>query len=113
MPAPRASGLEFSHQLYVRSSYGHPDGISVRNKLGALLALRRRRDRTVAGDGGSVLVFPRIELPGIIHFRRKTAKPDRALVFRVPGLPGVVAVGIFHYRHRRVDAASHRLYAGS
>ncbi len=51
------------HQLRGRRRHRHPDGVPVRHQLGALLALRRRRHRPDARDGGPVRVLPRVELP--------------------------------------------------
>ncbi len=50
-------------------------------------------------------------LPRPVCLWRKTAQPEDALVNGVSGLPRLLAFRILHHRHRRLDAASHRLPA--
>ena len=66
-------GQDLRHQLRHGRRHRHPDGVSVRHQLGALLESRRRRHRPDAGHGGRVLVLPRIDLPGPVPVRREAA----------------------------------------
>src|SRR4029077_13612648 len=59
-------GEDLWDQFCPRRRYRHPDGVSVRDKLGRVLESRGRSDRADASDGGRVLLFSRIEFPGII-----------------------------------------------
>ena len=58
---------------------------------------------------GLLRLLPGIDVPGIVSLRREAAQPDAALVRGAHGFPGLVAVGLLHHRHRRLDAASRRL----
>ena len=49
---------------------------------------------------------------GLIPVRRETARPEGPLVRRVSGLRRLLALRLLHHRHRRLDAAPHRLPVG-
>ena len=74
---------------------------------------RRRRHRPDSRHGGSILVLPRIDLPGAVPVRREAPGAAGALVGGFHGLPRIVALGLLHHRHERLDAASGGLRAGA
>lgn len=62
--------------------------------------------------GRRVRFFPRVGLPRPVAVRRKTARSVGPLVVGSRGVSWVVALGIFHHRHRCLDATSRRLRQG-
>src|SRR5580704_5846366 len=54
-------GEDFRNQLRDRRGDRHSDGISVRHELGRIFKVSRRGDRTNAGDGRRIFVFPGVE----------------------------------------------------
>ena len=73
----------------------HPHGISVRHQLGAVFALRRRRDRADAGHGRRLLVLPGVDISGPVRLRREAARSEDALVLGVSGFLGSWLSGFF------------------
>ncbi len=80
-------GADLRDQLRVRRGHRHPDGVPVRHELGALLEIRRRRDRADAGDGRDVRVLPRIGFPRPVPVRREAGSGH--------GHTGVAALLVF------------------
>src|SRR5882724_10468539 len=102
-------GADLRNQFCARRRHGHSDGISVWDELGGFLESGWRSNRTDAGDGRSVFIFSGIEFPGIVSFRRKTARANRTLGGWVSGIPGLLALGLFHRGDGRLDATPYRL----
>ena len=59
----------------------HRPGVPVRHELVGVLALRRRRLRRAAGDGGAGRVLPRVDVPRPVDLR-----PRPAVAARAPGV---------------------------
>ena len=85
-PAPRRRALQrgrpvLGPDLRPQLRHGrrdrHPDGVPVRDQLGAVLPLLRRGRRPGPGDGGRVRVLPRVDVPGAVPVRREAARPER------------------------------------
>ena len=108
-PGRALLGAHFRHQLRDGRGDRHSHGISVRHQLVALLALCRRRDRPDAGHGRHVRFLPGVGVPRVVPLRREAARLQRALVVGDGGISGLVAFGLLHHRHRRLDAASRGL----
>ena len=74
-----------------------------------VLALRRRRHRPDARDGGAVRVLPRVELPRPARLRRAAARPRAATsLAAVRAVRRELAVRLLHRRDQRVHAAPGR-----
>ena len=72
-------GQDLRHQLRDRRRDRDSDGVSVRHQLVALLALRRRRDRTDAGHGRRVRLLPGVDVPRPVPLRREAAEPKACI----------------------------------
>ena len=68
-------------------------GIRVRDELVGLLALRRRRIRSAAGDGGVGGVLPRIDVPGSVAVRLEQAAQAVAPRVYLAGGDRIDAIG--------------------
>src|SRR5262249_10603403 len=106
-------GTDLRHQFRAWCGDWNSDGISVRDQLVTLLALCRRSDRPDACHGGHVRLLSGVGLSGTLPLRRKAAQPARALVVGGGRLPRFLALGIFHYCNRCLDAEPGRLRACS
>ena len=67
----RIFGVNFA----LRRRHRDPDGVPVRDQLGAVLALRRQRRGPHAGDGRALRLLPRIRLSFAPRLRREAAGP--------------------------------------
>ena len=107
LPSGRALlGEDLRHQFRDGRGDRHPDGIPVRHQLGAVLKVRRRRDRADAGHGGSLFVLSGVDLSGAVRVWREAAQPTMHWLSAFLVFAGLLAFGILHHRHRRLDAAS-------
>ncbi len=61
---------------------------------------------------GLFAFFLESDISGIVSLRREAPEQRDALVLGADGVPGLVAVGLLHYRHGCLDAASGGLRAG-
>ncbi len=73
---------------------GHPDGISVRHQLGAVLAaFAGERRGSDPGDGGGLRVHPGVDLSGAVSLRRERRLGPRGhLAAAIGPGPGLVAL---------------------
>ena len=109
-PVGALLGQDFRHQLRPRRGDRHPHGIPIRHQLGALLALRRRRDRPNAGHGRRIRLLFGIRVSRFVPLRREAAEQVGTLDCRPAGSARLVDLGILHHRHRRLDAAPGGLF---
>ena len=105
-------GADLRPQLRDGGRDRHPDGVPVRDQLGAVLQLRRRGHRPDPGDGGRLRLLPRVDVPGAVPLRREAARPEGAPRGGRRPVPGLVALGLLHHRRQRLHAAPGRLPAG-
>ena len=100
----------FAHQLRHGRGHRHPDGVSVRHQLGALLArppaassARRWRWRASSPSSWSR------PSSASSSSARSGSGPRGHWFAAFLVFVGLLALGLLHHRHRRVDAASGRL----
>ncbi len=86
-------------------------GVRVRDELVGLLALRRRRVRRPAGDGGARGVLPGVHVPRAVDLRLGSASQARPPGLHLAGRGRLDALGDVHPRRQLVDAAPGRLCA--
>ena len=84
-------------------------GVPVRDELGRLLELRRRRLRVAARDRGPRGVHARVDLHRPLGLRARPAEPESAPADDLPGLARHLGVGVLHHRRQLVDAEPGRL----
>ena len=84
-------------------------GVSVRDELVDVLAVRRRGVRGAAGDGGDPRVLPRVDVPGAVAVRLGPTAQAGAPRVHLGGLRRHDALGDVHPDRQLVDAASGRL----
>src|SRR4051794_5191096 len=98
-------GQDLRRQLRGGGGHRHPARVPVRHQLGEVLELRGRRHRADAGDGGCLRLLRRVRLPGHLPGRPPPGQRPRALDLGAGGVRGVLALGLLHHRHQRLDAA--------
>ncbi len=86
-------------------------GVRVRDELVGLLALRRRRVRRAAGDGGPGGVLPGVHVPRAVALRLGQASQARSPRLHLAGRDRDDALGDVHPGRQLVDAAPGRLCA--
>ena len=94
-----------------RSRHRAGAGVRVRDELVGLLALRGRRVRRPAGDGGASRVLPGVHLPGAVAVRLGPAPKAGAPRLHLAGGRRDDALGDVHHGRQLVDAAPGGLHA--
>ena len=106
-------GPHLRHQLRRRRGHRHPDGVPVRDQLGALLQLRRRGHRPDAGDGGHVRLLPRVAPSwGSSCSARSGSRRGAPRRPRIALCRRHLALRLLHHRHQRLHAAPGRHVVG-
>src|ERR1700730_13107332 len=106
-------GQDFRHQLRPRRRNRQSHGISVWHELVGVLESSGRCYRPNSCDGGSVFIFPRVDLPWALSIRREAPWTACALVLFPDDVSRLLAFRLFDRRDRCMDAITGGLQRGA